>query len=248
MRKLWFSIICALVVTGCDDDGFTTEKLDNFRDPRANYELQSVEFLTASITDAISLDVRGWEVENLSRKVTFTIDQITTNILWSFNARDLIHLGQLVPEVGDTISASIMGYQLMRITPDVIYVSTNQQVAHLEYSANIIESRKGISEYYLSEADTDIALVVYAEGVSLEIFGELYRAHYFEGSDSYQLRFESKEVDGKSQLEQVSIELNGDAVRLEKGSSTYDGWQNHDVISHRELFEYNRKQNTLSIQ
>ena len=75
MRKLWFSIICALVATGCDDDGFTTEKLDNFRDPRANYELQSVEFLTASITDAISLDVRGWEVENLSRKVTFKAGQ-----------------------------------------------------------------------------------------------------------------------------------------------------------------------------
>jgi hypothetical protein len=121
-------------------------------------------------------------------------------------------------------------------------------VAHLQYSANILESRKGISEYYLSESDTDIALAVYPEGISLEIFGELYRAHYFKESDSYQLRFESKEVDGKSQLEQISIELNGDVVHFEKGSSTYDGWQSHDVISQRDSFEYNRKQNTLSIQ
>ena len=248
MRKLLFSVICALGLIGCDDDGFTTERLEDFQDPRAEYEIQSVDFLATAITDAISLDVRGWEVENLSRKITFTIDQITTNILWSFNARDFVHLGQLAPEVGDTLTAPIMGYQLMRISPDAFVVSTSHQVAHLQYSANILESRKGISEYYLSESDTDIALAVYPEGISLEIFGELYRAHYFKESDSYQLRFESKEVDGKSQLEQISIELNGDVVHFEKGSSTYDGWQSHDVISHRELFEYNRKQNTLSIQ
>ncbi len=44
------------------------------------------------------------------------------------------------------------------------------------------------------------------------------------------------------------VDLNSDQVRLEKGTTTMEGLEVKDCVEQSNRFEYNRKQNTLSLQ
>lgn len=73
MRKTLLGAVVLFTLNGCGGEGMTTDSVSEFKDPRATYDVEGVALLHHSITDAISDDLIGFEAENLSRKVTYTL-------------------------------------------------------------------------------------------------------------------------------------------------------------------------------
>ncbi|AIV07870.1 MULTISPECIES: hypothetical protein [Vibrio] len=248
MHKAIAATAVILALSGCGGEGMSTDSIPKFKDPRASYQVDGIDLLHHSITDAISDDLLGFEAENLSRKVTYTLDRLSLGLLWEFNVSTLEELQALVPNVGDSKTSSFWKYHLMRLSPDMVMVSTPEEIAHFYYEQEIIETRFGISTYKFSEKPTRITMVVYPEGISIEAFNEGYQAEYDESKGTYTVRLQYEDANQSSHYEKLIVELNGDQVRLEKGTSTMEGLEVKDHAKQSHRFEYNRKQNTLSIQ
>ncbi|HDM8237584.1 hypothetical protein ACNO65_19595 [Vibrio campbellii] len=248
MRKTLLGAVVLFTLNGCGGEGMTTDSVSEFKDPRATYDVEGVALLHHSITDAISDDLIGFEAENLSRKVTYTLDQLSRGLLWEFHVSTLDELQALVPNVADSKTSSFWGYHLMRLTPDMVMVSTPDEIAHFYEEQEIIETRFGISTYQFSEKPTYIKMVVYPEGFAIEAFNEGYQAEYDVDKGTYTVRWQYADSGDKSRYEKLTLELNGDQVRYEKGSTTLKDLEVKDSVEQSHRFEYNRKQNTLSIQ
>ncbi|WP_104025740.1 hypothetical protein [Vibrio hyugaensis] len=248
MHKAIVSIAVMFALSGCGGEGMTTDSVSKLKDPRANYEVDGIDLLHRSITDTISDDLLGFEAENLSRKVTYTLDRLSLNILHDFNVSTLEELEALVPNVGDNKTSLILGCHLMRLTPDMVMVSSSGEIEHFFYEAEIIETRFGISAYKLKETPTRIDMVVYPEGIAIEAFNQGYQAEYDASKGTYKVRLQYDDNGKESQYDELIVDLNSDQVRLEKGTTTMEGLEVKDSVEQSHRFEYNRKQNTLSRQ
>ncbi|MET2973267.1 hypothetical protein ABXV21_25905, partial [Vibrio harveyi] len=128
MHKAIASIAVMFALSGCGGEGITTDSVPKFKDHRANYEVDGIDLLHRSITDTISDDLLGFEAENLSRKVTYTLDRLSLNILRDFNVSTLAELEALVPNVGDNKTSLIFEFHLMRLTPEMVMVSSSNEI------------------------------------------------------------------------------------------------------------------------
>lgn len=248
MHKPIASIAVMFALSGCGGEGITTDSVPKFKDHRANYEVDGIDLLHRSITDTISDDLLGFEAENLSRKVTYTLDRLSLNILRDFNVSTLAELEALVPNVGDNKTSLIFEFHLMRLTPEMVMVSSSNEIEHFFYEADIIETRFGISTYKFTEAPTRVDMLVYPEGIAIEAFNQGYQAEYDASKGTYKVRLQYDENGEKSQYDELIVDLNSDQVRLEIGTTTMEGLEVKDTVEQSHRFEYNRKQNTLSRQ